>query len=102
MKDTKDLIIEKLKEQVEYLEYRVEGYFLTAEKYQQLQSELSALELLKEGEKEKGNSISSAWECPRCHKIHSWLDMECDCPPRAIISTTCQGTDYLIPAKVNN
>jgi hypothetical protein len=28
------------------------------------------------------------WICPRCGKVHSWLSMECDCPPKIITYTT--------------
>lgn len=31
---------------------------------------------------------AQGWECPRCHKIHSWLHMECDCPPKVMTATT--------------
>lgn len=33
------------------------------------------------------------WECPRCHTIHSYLKMSCDCPPMTINSTTCGMTN---------
>jgi len=36
---------------------------------------------------------SGGWECPRCHKIHSWLEMSCDCPPKVYSSTTYFSTD---------
>lgn len=32
------------------------------------------------------------WECPRCHTIHSYLKMSCDCPPLITTSTTYDGT----------
>ena len=38
--------------------------------------------------KQKPKATSTAWECPRCHKIHAWFVRECDCPPNVITSTT--------------
>lgn len=40
----------------------------------------------------KDYKMMGGWECPRCHKIHSYLDMTCDCPPRTITKTTYDGT----------
>ena len=50
-------------------------------------------EQLKQAEAEpvaeiKSVSIPVGWICPRCGKVHSWLSMECDCPPKTITSST--------------
>jgi len=57
----------------------------------QLESEIAAIEKeIEEEEKkdDKESNLAQAWECPRCHKIHSYLSLECDCPPRVITATT--------------
>ena len=41
----------------------------------------------------KSTPIPSGWICPRCQKVHSWLDMTCDCEPKTIISTTIIAAD---------
>jgi hypothetical protein len=38
-----------------------------------------------QGERFKGKE---GWECPRCHAIHSYLKLSCDCPPLITTSAT--------------
>ena len=70
------------------------------EQGKQMRDELADLnEQLKQSEVEsevaeiKSTPIPSGWICPRCQKVHSWLDMTCDCEPKTIISTTIIAAD---------
>ena len=87
MKKLEKLYIEKLKELIKLLSKSGTLYWM--EDIEKLQSEIASLEQqIEQEEKTK----SGGWECPRCHKIHSWLSMECDCPPSTTTSTTYDST----------
>ena len=34
--------------------------------------------------------IPSGWICPRCHKVHSWMVLSCDCYPSVITASTTE------------
>jgi hypothetical protein len=93
-------IIEKQKKLIKYLINCIENgydYQIDTLVVNKFQSELAALEV------EEGTELypvdleqvmkakevkSAAWECPRCHKIHSYLSLTCDCPANTFTSTT--------------
>ena len=68
-----------------------EDFTTQSRKILKAQSELADLkQRLAESEiaEIKATPMPSAWICPRCQKIHSWLSMTCDCEPKTITSTT--------------
>ena len=43
--------------------------------------------------KDENPASGQAWICPRCGKVHSWLSMECDCPPNVITASTIESNE---------
>ena len=41
----------------------------------------------------KSTAMPSGWICPRCQKVHIWMDMTCCCEPKTITSTTIRAAD---------
>ena len=58
-----------------------------------LNEQLKQAEVESEVAEIKSTPIPSGWICPRCQKVHNWLDMTCDCEPKTIISTTIIAAD---------
>lgn len=46
----------------------------------------------------KPSTHQYGWECPRCHRIHSPLNMSCDCQPGYFtgLGTTSPGPNWTI------
>lgn len=57
-------------------------------RYENYCKELSDLKKQLEECENKNPDSGQAWTCPRCGKVHSWLSMGCDCPPKTITSST--------------
>lgn len=82
---TKDKLIEKLKELIDFWE-NIESH-LSPEEWKvrkNLYDETASLE----AELSEQKPMKETWECPRCGKIHSYLQTSCGCPPRTITSST--------------
>lgn len=96
-----ELLTEIVKKQDEYIKYLSKAVKtecllrdITIGPRKRYEKQLSDLKKQLE-ECDKGNNFNgykeyggSGWICPRCFKVHSWLSMECDCPPKTITWNT--------------